>query len=810
MPQRRHMPDTLVADIRIAIRTLVKARGFTAAVVLTLGVAMALCAAVLLVVNGYLIRELPYPAASRLYSVRYAPPGEPAPQDMETLNWRALDDVIEHPIAWDLDMFYLIGGEHAESAPGAWVTPGFMQGLGIHAAIGRGFDADAFRTGSPQVALISHSLWQRRFGGEAAIVGRRFEAYVSDRPEEAETFTIVGVLPPGFWHLNPYTDILTPLRAETYPYLVRLREGVPAADAAARITALVRARARGVRHDWRAQLVSTHDGYVASVRPVLRAVTAAAGLVLLVAAANVAALLLIRATRRRREVAVRMALGAGRAGIVRVLAVEGLLLAFGATAVGLAAGALATAWLAPVIQRELGRPAPAGAFGVDGSIVLIALGAGLIVAFACAVFPLAATWRSNLQHALHSATRSATEGRGSQRARSLLIVLELAASLALVVSSTLMVRSVIRMISVDFGIRAERVLSAPVALRQRNYPGPSDRLVFYERLLPRLSEIPGVESASLGDWYPLQQPRSRDLQADGRGSGAGAPRSARVPVLAAGPGWFETMGVPIVGGRTFTSADRQGAEPVAIVSQSLARQLWPEGGALGSRVFLPNDGDAEADAVPTARIVVGVARDVRQTPADDSLADLYVPLLQTSSRFAVIYVRTAGTPATWLPAVRSVVREVDPEVTLDRAEPLQAAIRAQSARPTFLASLLGSFALVAALLALVGVYGVIAYAVRQREREIAVRMAIGAEPRRIVRLFLRQGLVVLSSGLTLGLLASLGAGRMLASQLFGVAPGDPASLALAFASFAAAGLLAVWWPARRAAATDPAGVLKEE
>jgi len=803
------MPDRLVADIRIAIRTLVKARGFTAAVVLTLGIAMALCAAVLLVVNGYLIRELPYPAASRLYSVRYAPPGEPAPQDMETVNWRAVDDVIEHPIAWDLDMFYLIGGEHPESAAGAWVTPGFMQGLGIHAAIGRGFDAGAFRTGSPQVALISHSLWQRRFGGDAAIVGRRFEAYVSDRPEEAETFTIVGVLPPGFWHLNPYTDILTPLRAETYPYLVRLREGVPAADAAARITALVRARARGVRHDWRVQLVSTHDGYVASVRPVLRAVTAAAGLVLLVAAANVAALLLIRATRRRREVAVRMALGAGRAGIARVLAAEGLLLAFGATAVGLVAGTLATAWLAPVIQRELGRPAPT-AFGVDRSIVLVALGAGLIMAFACALFPLAATWRSNLQHALHSATRSATEGRGSQRARSLLIVLELAASLALVVSSTLMVRSVMRMIGVDFGIRAERVLSAPMALRQRNYPNPADRLGFYERLLPRLSEIPGVESASLGDWYPLQQPRAQAVRAEARGQGSEARRAAQAPVLAAGPGWFETLSVPIVAGRSFTAADREGREPVAIVSQSLARQLWPEGGALGSRVFLPTDSDGEADPAPAARIVVGVARDVRQTAADDNLADLYVPLLQTSSRFALIYIRTTGPPASRVPAVRAAVREVDPEVTLDRAEPLQAAIRAQSARPKFLASLLGTFALVAALLALVGVYGVIAYAVRQREREIAVRMAIGAEPRRIVRLFLRQGLLVLASGLTLGLLGSLGAGRMLESQLFGVAPGDPASLVLACAAFAAAGLLAVWWPARRAAATDPAGVLKEE
>jgi putative ABC transport system permease protein len=801
----------LPTDIRIALRTLLKARGFTATLVFTLGLAMALCAAVLLVVNAYLIRELPYPAASRLYSVRYAPPGERPPQDMEALNWRSLDDVIEHPIAWDLDMFYLIGGEHAESAPGAWVTPGFMQGLGIEPAIGRGFDADAFASGSPQVALISHSLWQRRFAGDPAVVGRRFEAYVSDRPEEAETFTIVGVLPAGFWHVNPYTDILTPLRAETYPYFVRLRGGVPAADAAARITALVRAGARGVRHDWQAHLIAVHDGYVASVRPVLRAVGAAAGLVLLVAAANVAALLLIRATRRQREVAVRMALGAGRRGIVRLLAIEGVLLAFGATAVGLIAGGLAIAWLAPVVQRELGRPAPGGApaFSIDAPILLMSAGGGVLLAFACALVPLAASWRSNLQQALHSATRSATESRGSQRARSALIALEIAASLALVAGSTLMIRSVVRMVGVDFGIRADRVLSVPLTLRQRSYPKAADRLAFYERLLPRLSEIPGVDSASLGNWYPLQQPRTQDVLAEAGGQRLGAGRAAKAPVLAAAPGWFETLGVPIVAGRGFTAADREGREPVAIVSQSLARQLWPHGGELGSRVFVSND-DEETGGRSTARVVVGIARDVKQTQADENLADLYVPLLQAPSRFAQIYVRTSGAPAAWLAAVRAVVRDIDPEVTLDRSESLQAGIAAQSARPRFLAALLATFALVAGLLALVGIYGVIAYAVRQREREIAVRMAIGADPQRITRLFVRQGLVVLAAGLVLGVIASLGAGRLLASQLFGVTPGDPGSLLLASSAFAAAGLLAVWWPARRAAATDPAGVLKEE
>jgi putative ABC transport system permease protein len=804
--------DILASDVRIALRTLIRAPGFTTAVIFTLGLAMALCAAVLLVVNAYLIRELPYPGASRLYSARYSPPGERPPQDLAALNWRSLDDVIEHPIAWDLDMFYLIGGEHTESAPGAWVTPGFMRGFGIEAAIGRGFDASAFVTGSPQVALISHSLWQRRFGGDPSIVGRRFEAYVSDRPEEAETFTIVGVLPAGFWHVNPYTDILTPLRAETYPYFVRLREGVPAADASARITTLVR-KGGGVPPGWQVQLVPAHDGYVASVRPVLRAIGAAAGLVLLVAAANVAALLLIRATRRQREVAVRMALGAGRLGIARLLTIEGLLLALGATAVGLLAGGLAAAWLAPVVQRELGRPAPGGApaFAIDAPIVLVCSAAGLLLAFACALVPLAASWRCNFQQALHSATRSATEGRRSQRIRSVLIALEIAASLALVAGSVLMIRSVIHMVRVDFGIRADRVLSAPLTLRQRRYPNAADRIAFYERLLPRLSGIPGVEQASLGDWYPFQQPMPREVEAERSREAAGdTRRSARAAMLAASAGWFETMRVPMVAGRTFTAADRDGGEPVAIVSQSLARQLWPSGGALGSRVFVTEEADVDAPAAPTVRVVVGVARDVRQIQADENLADLYVPLLQTASRFARIYVRTSGAPAAWLPAVRSAVREIDAEVTLDRAEPIQAAIDALVARPKFLTSLLATFALIAGVLAVIGVYGVIAYAVRQREREIAVRMAVGADPGGITRLFVRQGLIVLASGLALGIVAATGAGRMLESQLFGVTPRDPASLVAACAAFAAAGLLAVWWPARRAAATDPAGVLKEE
>jgi hypothetical protein len=240
-----------VSEIRLATRALLKARGFTVTAVATLGLGMALCSIAMVVVNAYLLTELPYPMADRLHWIRYGAQGQPQPRDMESLDWRSLDDVIEHPVAWDLDMFYLLGGEHAETAPGAWITRGFAEGFGIQPALGRGFDESAFAPGGENVVMISHQLWTTRFGSDPNVIGRTFTAYVSDRPDEAERFAIIGVLPSQFWHVNPYTDILAPLRAPTYPYMARLRPGVSAAAAAARVTSLVRLAQRRCRRSGR-------------------------------------------------------------------------------------------------------------------------------------------------------------------------------------------------------------------------------------------------------------------------------------------------------------------------------------------------------------------------------------------------------------------------------------------------------------------------------------------------------------------------------------------------------------------------------
>jgi len=795
-----------MSDLRHAVRSLAQARGFTVTTVLTLGLGLTLCTSAMIVVNAYLFSGLPYPAADRLYNVRYGAPGQEWPRRMAALDWRSLDDIVEHPIAWDLDAFYLLGGENAEMIPGAWVTPGFVHGLGIRPVIGRGFDASEFGAGSSNVALISHRLWQARYGGDPAVLGRTFTAYVSDRPQEAESYTIVGVLPRELWHFNPYTEVLVPLRVQTFPYMVRLRNAVTPERAASRITTLVTAGAEQVPQNWSAELVSAHGQYVAAVRPVLRAVTGAAALVLLVACANVATLFLIRATRRQKEIAVRSALGAGRWALARMLLMEATVLGLAASALALLVTAVTLDAIAPLVQQQLGRNAPAGiSTAASGPLLIGLFAAGVFTTIVCSLAPLVTSLRPRLLGMLQGSGRTATDGAGAQRIRAGLIALEIAASITLVAGSALMVRSVVTLLRTDLGFSGERILNASVTLRQNTYPDASTRLAFYERMSARLAAVPGVESVGMTTAWPLQQGGLRPLTIPDAAAGS----SARAAVHGVNDRYFATLQIPILAGRAFTSADRIGTDPVALVSDTLARRLWPGGGAVGGRLVIPEDQE-HGDPVPVPRVVVGIVRDIRQLPADEDLADAYIPILQTPSRFVFTLIRTAGSPDTWLPQVREAFRDIDPEIAVQRSRPLTEAINETTARPRFLTWLLSAFAGIAAVLALVGAYGVIAYAVRQREREIAVRLAVGADPARITRLFLRQGSWILTIGLGVGLLGVLAGERLIASELVGITPRDPITLVAAFATFAVAGLLAIWWPARRAAATDPAIALRSE
>jgi putative ABC transport system permease protein len=790
-------------ELSIAARVLARSRGFAIAVIGTLGIAIALQTSMIAVVNAYLVRGLPYPDADRLYSVVYAEPAQPQPSGLSSLDWASLSDVIEHPIAWDLDVFYMLGGEYPEGAPGAWVTDGFTRGLGLRVSYGRTLMADDFAPGAPQVALIAHDLWLGRFGGDSAVIGREVAAYVSDRPEDPEAFTIVGVLPARFWHLNTYTQVLTPLRAPTYPYLVRLRAGVSPDEAERRIESLVREGVASVPDGWRISLRPVHAQYADAAKPMLLAVGAAVTLVFFVACANVALLMVLRGLRRRKEIAVRLALGAGVPRVARYLLAESLLLVGAAATLGVALAGVALRALAPTIEQQLGRRVPGGvsAIAIDWTVLGIVGAAVLILAIALSVVPF--TGSGSLSSALR-AVRGGVAGR--RRTRSALVTLEVAGSLALLVGSGLMIRTVVGMLDVDLGIRTERIISTVVAVRENSYPDGASRVALYERLVDAVRGTDGIASMALASPSPLNAYQPQPVQTDDAAAEASS-LSASVRVVTSG--YFEVLGVALVRGRTFADSDRGTSEPVAILSASAARRLWPRADPIGRTIRLveelPND-----DTITVVRTVVGVARDVRQSPTDEDLADLYVPLLQAPGRFVAIVARTEGRAPSWLTVLRRTVRDVDPELAMGAVAELDVVASEQLSRPRFLAALFSAFGIFAAALGAVGLYAVIAYAVRQREHEIAVRMAVGAGTRQIVNLFLRDGAAVVLTGVALGLAGAVAAGRVLESQLFGVHRADVLTLAAASITLLVLSLAAIWWPAHRASRIDPVNALKGE
>ncbi len=803
--------DGVRRDLHDAWRAIARSRGFAGVAILTLATGLALCLTVLTVVNAYLIRSLPYPSSERLHSVILTTPGAAPIRGLEEIDWSSVDDLIEQRIAWDLDMLYLLGGSYPEAAPGAWVTPGFVQGLGLRAQIGRVLDAGDFTPGGPTAVMISRRLWSTRFGGDTDIVGRSIRAYVSDRPDEAETLTIVGVLA-DFWHVNTYTDVVGPLRAPAYPYLISLREGVDAASSADRITELVRGSARDVPDEWHARIASLQERYVQEMRPLLEAVALSAGLVLLIACANITVLLLVRSARRRHEIAIRLALGAGRARLARFLGLEALLLGGTATLFGVGVSALLSRAVAPVVEQHLGRRLPGGesALAVDGTLLAATLAGGIVLTLALTLAPLLTLWSTPVTPALKTGGRGSTEGRTARRLRSALIAAEIGAALALLVGSALLIRSSVEMLGADPGFRAAGLLTTHVGLRARAYPDVASRARFYGRVLQRFEEHTTGNRVALSSAWPLQQVHPRRVERVGQGAGAIQAGVTRVTAQ-----YFATLDIPFLDGAPFGAHDRPGGEPVVVISESLARRLWPDARAVGQEFRIVEDGTTpHMTPASVPHVVIGVVRDVRQVDYDDgrvhadaNVLDAYVPLLQEPERSAFLYVRDFSRAPD---SLRTMIAGLDPEVAVQPPRNVAEMLTESRSGPRQLAWVLSSFACFAALLALIGVYSVIAYGVRQREREIGVRLVVGADPRAVTRLFVREGSPLIACGLVAGLLGAAALGHVLRSQLFGVEPLAPSVLAATTGLFAMCGWLAVWWPARRAARIDPAHVLKDE
>ncbi len=800
--------NTLWQDLRYGVRMLLKNPGFTLIAVLTLALGIGANTAIFSVINTILLRPLPYAAPEQLVMVWESFPGSRENPSMPSnfADWRAQNQVFTDMAAWVEQTFNLSGGGDPEKLEGLRVTANLFALLGVKPVLGRTFLPEEDRPGASQVVLISFSLWQRRFGGSPKVVGSRVML-------EGKEFTIIGVMPPSFhfparqhviWiplALSP-EQITTRVAAHFLNVIARLKPGVTEQQAQAEMSAIaarLEQQYPKTNATVGARVVPLKEQFVGNFRQALLILFAAAGFVLLVACANVANLLLFRAAVRQKEIAVRLALGAGRGRLMRQLLTESLLLAM----VGGALGLLLALWGVSVLTAAMPeRLELARGITPDLNVLAFTLLASVLTGVFFGLFPAFQATRLNLNEALKEGGRDAARGRSG--IRSFLVVVEVALALMLVAGAGLMINSFLRLRQVDAGFEADRLLTMEIDPTFTRYPGHAALGAFYDRLLERIEALPGVESAGVVTRLPLTVTSghymfSTESQSVWKYAGA-------LPSTVS-PGYFHTMGIPLVAGRAFTPEDIPETEPVAVINEAMRERAWPNQDPLGKRIRM-----YPYNATATALTVVGVVKDVRQSELQAAAR----PQVYRSYTQVVIYpprdlvVRTSMAPLSLAAAVRSAIHSVDRDQPVSNIRTMEMILAASIADQRFNMLLLASYAALALALAAVGIYGVMSYLVTQNTREIGIRLALGAQARDVLRLVVGQGLILTIAGIAAGLAGAWGMTRLLKKLLYGVTATDPLTFLFAAALLLVIALLACFIPARRATKVDPLAALRCE
>jgi putative ABC transport system permease protein len=810
-------------DLRHALRSLRRSPGFTAAAVLTLALGIGVNIALFSVVKAVLLEPLPY--------------GSPDRVAMIWSQWRDFDKTwvsIPEYHAYreglrgfeDLALFQTFEANITEGEPErvatASVTPNLLDVLGVPAAAGRGFAPEEGIEGDSDVVLLSHGLWQARYGGDPGAVGSTL--LVNGAPR-----TAVGVLPRGFRLPLDYTtrgptQLLVPLvlpastgvvphggGSHSYYAVGRLRDGVTAAMANAELAAHVRRLSDdGVYPpgwDFRAFAVTAPDEIVGAIRPALLVLLGAVALVLLIACANVTGLLLVRGESRRAAVAVRAALGAGRARLVRASLAESAALALAGSIIGLILAWLAVPAIAATAPAGLARVSDAA---VDGRVLGFAVLIAVLASLMAGLVPALHGARIQPSAALSDGGRSNTVGRCRHTARRGIVVAQVALAVVLVAGAGLTLRSFWNLTRIDPGFEASKVLTMRLSANTAFYPDAPSVLGFQDELLRRVRAVPGVEGAGLIRLLPIDTDMGDTcIIVEGYTHPVG--ECAPAEWQAASPGYFEAMGQRVVHGRGFSDVDRPDAALAIIVNQEFARRYFDDGVALGRRVrfgFHPGI---------LWHTIVGVVADARHNGLTGEIKPaFYRPHAQwqvptgAALRSVSLVIRTAGDPRGLVTPVRDVVRSLDARVPLSRVQTMDEVLGAAVAQPRFTLQLLAAFAGLALLLAVIGVYGVVSYAVAARRRELGIRVALGAARRDVVGLALRQGIRPAALGVGLGLAGAVAGTRVLSGLLYDVATTDAATYAAVAVLCAGAALTACWLPARRAARIDPMEALRHE
>lgn len=809
--------DHLLQDLRFAVRTLVRSPGFTAVAVLVLALGIGANTAIFSTVNAVMLRPLPFAEPDRLVAV-----WEKNPEKgwyMQTaavsnyLDWKDQVQAFQDLAAYSdyVDEYALTGEGEPEVLIGAEVTGNFFAVLGVEPLLGRGFTAEETWSTVDAVVVLSHGLWQRRFGGDAAILGRTITL-------DGEARRVAGVMPPEMRFPLEETELWVPYgwepaardlasfrRAHWIRVVGRLEPGIAVAAANAQLEAVasrLEAEYPETNRLMGAGLTPLHEFLVGDTRTPLLVLLGAVGVILLIACANVGNLLLERAASRGRELAVRGALGAGSRRIARQVLTESLLL----SAIGGVLGVLAGMWGTRVLEAfrpdDLLRVAT---FALDWRVLVFAIGATALSGVLFGLGPALRAARQDPAEALKDGARTGTPGRGALRATNLLIVAEVGLALLLVIGAGLLVRSFLELQRVDPGFDPENVLTAGVQLPGTPLYDEDIVRTFFGELHRRLNALPGVEAAAAVSVLPLaDQPWTSDFSVEGRG-----PDEYGVEVLhrEVSANYFETMRVPLLDGRTFEPSDRGGAPRVVLINEALARRYFGGEDPVGQRLaFDRTPGDSSV-----WRTIVGVVGNesigtVRQAPRPAILT----PYTQDPTWGRRLVIRTRDEPMSVLPAVRRTVQSLDPNVPLFAVRPMVEVYAASLARERFLTLLLGVFAGLALLLATVGVYGITAQAARRRTQEIAIRMALGAGGGGVRRMVVRQGMVAVGIGIALGLAAAAVATGLMAGLLYQVRATDPVTFVGVPVLLAGVALLACYIPARRATRVDPATALRAD
>ena len=804
--RRVRFVDDLRRDVRYAIRSLRCAPGFTAASLLTLTLGIGATVAMFTVVNGVLLRALPFPEPDRLYLVALSPRSifmrQPGMADRTYLAYRESDRTFQHLAAFTTYKGNLTGaGDPAVMIVGR-VTTEFFDALAVPALLGRTFRSDDERE---RVIVLGDALWRTRFGSDPAVLGK--PAMLDGIPH-----TVVGVMPAGFDFPNgaaawtPHAIRLDPGNSFLFPVLGRLKPGVTIAQARAAFELGVRRLPDGPPEnssDWEVGLLPLKELLVGSIRWPLQVFTGAVVLVLLIACANVASLLLSRAAGRNREIAVRAALGASRARLVRQLLTESAVLSLAGAALGI----LLAQWAVPLLLAlaPAGRIPRTEMIRIDGWVIAFAIAVAAATGIVFGLAPALRLTRARYAGALLPGGRSTH--RGQDRFRAALVIGQIALALVLLTAAGLTARSFLRLRGVDPGFRTDNVLRLSVELPQSAYPDPERLHAFHEEMLARLSDLPNVLAAGAVNWLPLGD---MYLNGDFTIDGAARAPTFNVDKTTASPGYFRAMGIRLLRGREFHESDRGSSLAVAIVSRTVAKTIDVSEDVVGRRISLATN--------PTAQdwlTVVGVVDDVKQLgPAGKSHPAVYQPYLQVRQLFFLNHmtyvVRTASDPVAAISSVRNVLRAVDKNQPATAIGLMADTLNAATSEPRFYARLLGTFALIAVTLALVGTYGLIAYSVTQRNQEIGLRLALGARGSSVLWLVIRRTLILGAAGVALGTLTAGMVMRFLESFLFETNATDPATFAAVAVTVFVAALLAGAIPARRATRVDPLVALRHD